>query len=67
MATPTATAMGNSSISNGNGNNIKRVYTMSDQLICQLLGGTDAYTHNACESSSPVLNLPLLGVMQWLH
>lgn len=46
-ATATATAMGNSSISNdnGNGNNIKRVYTMSDQLICQLLGGTDAYTH----------------------
>lgn len=67
MATATATAMGNSSISNGNGNNIKRVYTMSDQLICQLLGGTDAYTHthtrahNACESSSPCSDPPPAG------
>lgn len=61
--------MGNSSISNGNGNNIKRVYTMSDQLICQLLGGTDAYTHTHTprESSSPVLSLTPLGVMQWQH
>lgn len=53
-----ATAMGNSSISNGNGNNIKRVYTMSDQLICQLLGGTDAYTHTHTHTQCLWIILP---------